>query len=123
MSKENNSELSFERKLNKDGSTNPKYVDLLEEDKQVSGQKFVCISFVCPDEILKNKDRYFFQEFLKSWDFSKSMEKYQQFLNYVSYKYNMNSEELTKDFEEFVTEEKNNLINSSVDDEYRTFMD
>ena len=27
-------------------------VDLLEEDKPISGQKFVCVSFVCPDEIL-----------------------------------------------------------------------
>ena len=70
MSKENSQAISFERKLNKDGSKNPKYIDLLEEDKPISGQKFVCVSFVCPDEILKNKDRFFFQEFLKSWDFS-----------------------------------------------------
>ena len=34
------------------------------------------------------------------------MEKYQQFLNFVAYKYNMNSEELSKDFEGFVTEER-----------------
>ena len=26
---------------NVDGSSNPKYVDLLEEDKPISGQKFV----------------------------------------------------------------------------------
>ena len=123
MSKGNNSELSFERKTNSDGSPNSKYVDLLEEDKPISGQKFACVSFVSPDDILQNKDRYFFQEFLKSWDFSKSMEKYQQFLNFVAYKYNMNSEELTKDFEEFVTEEKAELMKSSVDDEYKNFMD
>ena len=123
MSKENSEAVSFERKLNKDGSKNPKYIDLLEEDKPISGQKFVCVSFVCPDEILKNKDRYFFQEFLKSWDFSKSMEKYQQFLNFISYKYNMNAEDLTKDFEEFVSEEKEQLMKSSVDDEYKNFMD
>ena len=46
MSKGNNSELSFERKTNSDGAPNPKYVDLLEEDKPISGQKFVCVSFV-----------------------------------------------------------------------------
>lgn len=123
MSKENTESVSFPRKLNKDGSKNPKYVDLLEEDKPISGQKFVCVSFICPDEILKNKDRFYFQEFLKSWDFSKSMEKYQQFLNFVAYKYNMNTEELTKDFEGFVTEEREQLMKSSVDDEYKNFMD
>ena len=39
-------ESSFTRKLNSDWTTNPKYVDLLEEDKPISGQKFTCISFI-----------------------------------------------------------------------------
>ena len=30
-----------------------KYVDLLEEDKPIAGQKFACISFVSPENILK----------------------------------------------------------------------
>ena len=32
-----------------------KYVDLLEEDKPIAGQKFTCISFVSPENILKKK--------------------------------------------------------------------
>ena len=108
MSKESRSSSSFEKRLNPDGSKNTKYVDLLDEDRPISGQKFVCVSFVCPDEILKQKEQFMFSEFLKSWDFSKSMEKYQQFLNFISYKYNMNSEDLTKDFEEFVKKKRRN---------------
>ena len=38
----------------------PKYVDLLEEDKPISGQKFVCVSFVSPENILKTKKHNFF---------------------------------------------------------------
>lgn len=123
MSKENTSTSSFEKRLNPDGTKNSKYVDLLDEDRPISGQKFVCVSFVCPDEILKRKEHFMFSEFLKSWDFSKSMEKYQQFLNFISYKYNMNSEDLNKDFEEFVKEERDNLMSVSVEDEFKNFMD
>ena len=54
-----------------DGKENPKYVDLLEEDKPIAGQKFVCVSFVSPEKIIKNKELYYFQEFLKTWDFNK----------------------------------------------------
>ena len=43
-------------RLNSDGSVNPKYVDLLEEDKPISGQKFVCVSFVSPENILKKNE-------------------------------------------------------------------
>ena len=62
--KENDSKNpSFERKI-VNGKTNPKYVDLLEEDKPIAGQKFACISFVSPENILKQKHLFFF--FLKT---------------------------------------------------------
>ena len=67
---------------------NTKYVDLLDEDKAIAGQKFVCLSFLSPEKILKQKDLYFFNEFIKQWDFSKSMEKTTQFLSFLAYKYN-----------------------------------
>ena len=70
----------FERKeIN--GKVNPKYVDLLDEDKPLAGQKFVCMSFCSPEKILKEKEIFFFEEFLKNWDFNKSMEKFLQFIN------------------------------------------
>ena len=49
------SSSGFEKKMNKNGKSNPKYVDLLEEDKPVAGQKFVCVSFVSPEKIVKQK--------------------------------------------------------------------
>jgi hypothetical protein len=114
---------SYEKRLNADGSVNSKYVDLLEEDKPVAGQKFVCISFVSPDKILKQKEVFFFQEFLKKWDFNKSMEKFVQFLNFLSYKYKLTFDDITKDFQEFVKEEYDNLLNSSMEDDYKSFLD
>ena len=113
----------FEKKITEVGTPNPKYVDLLEEDKPLAGQKFVCISFVSPDKILKLKDHFFFEEFLKKWDFSKSMEKFVQFLNFVSYKYKLVFDDLTKDFQEFVKEEHSNLIKTTMEDDYKTFLD
>jgi len=37
-----------------------KYVDLLDEDKPIAGQKYVCLSFVSPEDILKNKNLFYF---------------------------------------------------------------
>ena len=105
------------------GKQNPKYVDLLEEDKPIAGQKFACVSFVSPENILKQKEIFFFEEFLKKWDLNKSMEKFVQFLNFVSYKYNMSFDDLTNDFKEFVKEEKETLTKTSMKDEFKTFLD
>ena len=122
-SKEKSSKKAgFERKMN-NGKQNSKYVDLLEEDKPIAGQKFACVSFVSPENILKQKEIFFFEEFLKKWDLNKSMEKFVQFLNFVSYKYNMSFDDLTNDFKEFVKEEKETLTKTSMRDEYKTYLD
>jgi hypothetical protein len=115
--------LAFERKLRKDGSENPKYVDLLELDKPIAGQQFGCFSFITPEKILKQKEMFFFESFLKKWEFTKSMEKFHQFLNFVSFKYKLNFEDVIKDYEGFVKEERENIINSSIEDDYKTFLD
>jgi len=106
------------------GKPNPKYVDLLEEDRPITGQKFVCVSFISPEKILKQKEAFFFQEFLKRWDFNKSMEKFVQFLNFISFKYSLTFEDITNDFQEFMTEERENLIkDNSFENDYKTFID
>ena len=113
----------FPRKNNKDGSPNPKYVDLLDVDKPIAGQSFGCFSFITPEKILKQKEMFFFEEFLKKWEINKSMEKFHQFLNFVSYKYKLNFEDVIKDFEGFLKEEKEAILQSSIEDDYRTFLD
>ena len=123
MSKKNDIEVSFTRKLNSDGSENPKYVDLLEEDKPISGQKFACMSFVSPENILVQKNEFYFTEFLKHFDFSKSVERFTQFLNFVSYKYSVDFTKLTADFQEYLNEEKELATVQYVRDEYKNFLD
>lgn len=112
-----------ERRLNADGTPNPRYVDLLDEDPAIGGQKFACISFVSPERILKQKEHYFFEQFVRDFDLAKSMEKFRQFLSFVSYKYGLRQEDVMTDFEEFAKEERTNLVNTTVLDDYKTFLD
>ena len=122
-SKDKNSKKSgFERKQN-GGKPNAKYVDLLEEDKGIAGQKFVCVSFCSPEKILKEKQLFFFEQFLKKWEFSKSMEKFIQFLNFISFKYNISFDDVSNDFKDFVKEENDSLSKVNMDDDYKTFID
>jgi len=124
MNKDKNSKkLAFERKLTNGGKNNTKYVDLLEEDKSISGQKFVCVSFVSPEKILKQKEIFFFEEFLKKWELNKSMEKFVQFLNFTSFKYNISFDDISNDFKDFVKDEKEIISKSNMENEYKTFID
>lgn len=114
---------NMEYKLNLDGTENPKYVDLLDEDRPIAGQKFCCVSFVSPENILKQREMYFMEEFLKTWDLTKSLEKFTQFLNFVSFKYSLNFTSLYDDLQEFTKEEKNALSKNTLNDDYKTFLD
>jgi len=113
----------YERRLQSNGSENPKYIDLLEEDKPIAGQKFACVSFVSPENILKQKNVYLFEEFLKHFDLTKSIEKFTQFLNFVSYKHDIEFEAIMKDFQEFLKSEKSKLTDTNVADDYKNFLD
>lgn len=121
-SKDNTNKNVYEKKqIN--GKNNPKYVDLLEEDKPIAGQKFVCVSFISPEKIIKQKNIFMFEQFLKKWEFNKSMEKFLQFLNFISYKYNLSFNDLSEDFKDFVKEEKEIIVGTNMEDEYKTFLD
>ena len=101
----------------------PKYVDLLDEDIPVAGQKFVCLSFISPEKILKQKEEFYFEQFLKQYDLSKSLEKFNQFLNFVSFKYKLDFDKLSKDLQEFTEEEKDKLYKTTLSDEYKNYVD
>ena len=45
--------------------------DFLEVDREIPGQKFVCISFISPEKVLQRKNLYYLHQFLR-----KSSEKY-----------------------------------------------
>lgn len=114
---------SFERKTLPNGAPNPKYIDLCDEDTPLAGQKFACMSFVSPEKILKKRETFLFDQFVKQWDFTKSMGKYFDFLNFLAYKYNLKIEDISADFNEFVKDEEVKLKSSCVEDDYKNFID
>uniref|UniRef100_A0A6C0I4A2 Uncharacterized protein n=1 Tax=viral metagenome TaxID=1070528 RepID=A0A6C0I4A2_9ZZZZ len=114
---------AFERKMLPNGQANPKYIDLCDEDTPIAGQKFACLSFISPEKILKQRETYLFDQFVKQWDFSKSSERFLDFIHFMSYKYNLKDETVIQDFQEFVKEEGEKLRETTVPDDFKTFLD
>lgn len=96
--------------------------DLLGEDPLISSQKFTCLSFLSPEQILKNKEIYFFEKFLNTWDYTKSMQKFTEFMKFICYKYKIDENSLMSDFTLFVKEESDNLKNYNCNDDYKSFI-
>ena len=54
--------------------------DFLEEDPEIRSQKFVLLSFLSPENILENKDQFFFGEFLKQYEIDYKLKNLETFL-------------------------------------------
>ena len=97
-------------------------VDLLDEDKPIAEQKYVCLSFISPENIIKQKELFFFENFTKQYHFNKTAELLTQYSNYLSFKYGINSDEMMEELKEFSKNETSKM-HESVEDDYKNFMD
>jgi len=98
-------------------------VDLLDEDKPVANQKFVCVSFVSPEKILKQKQDFLFEAFTKDWDTKERLQKFTEFMNFLAYKYNLKFDDMMSDLNDYVKEEGSKLRDFTITDQYKTFLD
>jgi hypothetical protein len=113
----------LETRNTKDGKENPKYIDLLNEYPVIPSQLYGCYSFVSPEKIIKQKEIFFFEKFVKQWNFTKSVSQFSDFLQFVSFKYNIKVDNLLEDFKQFVQEEENMLKANDVQGDFASFLD
>jgi hypothetical protein len=112
-----------EPRLGSDGLPNPRYVDVLDEDKPIAGQKFACVSFLSPEKVIADKNMFFFGEFIKGWELAKGLEKYRQFMAFLAYKYDISLDSLSADLSEFCESERDNLFTTTLEDDFRNYLD
>ena len=73
--------------------------DFLTRDKEIPGQKFVCLSFVSPENILQNKESFVIKEFLNELNSELKLDYDNIHEKYENFKYR-NEIDLSKKFDE-----------------------
>ena len=88
------SSKTFEQKMTSDNKINCRYVDLLNEDPVISSQQYGCYSFVSPEKIIKKRDVFMFEKFVKQWQYSKALSVFSDFTQFLAYKYNLEGDKI-----------------------------
>ena len=114
---------TFEKKMTPDGKLNPTYVDLLKEDPVIASQTYGCYSFVSPEKIIRNRELFMFEKFVKQWQYSKALSMFSDFTQFLAFKYNINSDVIMNDLVTFCKEEENVLKREDVVGDFKQFMD
>jgi hypothetical protein len=81
------------------------------------------MSFISPENVLKKRETFLFDQFVKQWEFAKSMEKFSDFLQFISYKYNLKADDIVNDLGEFTKEEETKLRETSTENDFKNFLD
>lgn len=71
--------------------------DFLHVDDPINGQRFVCLSFLSPENILKKKEIFIFNEFIKKFLLNNNKE----LIKKISKKYNLSEENLEELIEDY----------------------
>ena len=102
--------------------------DFLDEDAEISGQRYVLLSFVSPEKVLENKDLFFFKKFLDSYEVDwklKNLEKYMvDIVKNINDQLDDKMRELEKkeQFEQAEICRKNRVSIDNVMNQYNTFV-
>jgi hypothetical protein len=99
------------------------YIDHLSVDPSIPTQQFACISFISPEEIIKSKNIFMFENFLNNYDLNKSLSVFGAFLDFISYKYKIDKVSLDTDFNSFVESEKEKITTLNCSDDFKSYLD
>jgi hypothetical protein len=74
--------------------------DFLDDDPEIPGQKIALLSFISPEKVLQDKEKFFFEHFLQDYDFQWKTKNLETFLAgqiaSINKKLEENSDELEK---------------------------
>lgn len=100
-----------------------RYVDVQTEYPTIPGQEFGVYSFVSPERVIRRREFYMFERFVRQWNFASSVSGFAGFMQFLSHKHKLNIDLLQADLKEFVVSEAEELRRFNITDDFSYFME
>jgi hypothetical protein len=103
-------------------------VDYLEVDPEIPGQKYVCLSFISPEDVIQDKNTYILSRFLDSYVAKLKIDCVEKFIVDLIPRLNeqhsvdIKVQDILPQFEEFVRENNMTFREENVNDEYENYL-
>jgi hypothetical protein len=109
-------------------STLPKHeddgslVDYLDEDPEIPTQKYCVVSFLSPEKIVKQKQEFMFEQFVKFMDYDWKIKGLEHFMAFLAKKYSLKVEDLIGDAAEFGKVREKEIRETDVPEQWQVFL-
>lgn len=97
-------------------------VDYLDEDPEIPTQKYCIVSFLSPERVIQDKNRFFFERFIQFMDYDWKVKGLEHFMAFLSKKYSLKIDDLLKDAEEFAKVRDAEIRQTDVEEQYQVFL-
>lgn len=97
-------------------------VDYLDEDPEVPTQKYCIVSFLSPEKVIQDKNRFFFSEFVKFMDYDWKVKGLEHFMAFLSKKYNIKIDDLLGDATEFGKVRDKEIRETDIEEQWQVFL-
>jgi hypothetical protein len=101
---------------------NGSIVDYLDEDPEIPTQKYCIVSFLSPEKIVKQKQEFMFEEFVKFMDYDWKVKGLEHFMVFLSKKYGLKIDELIADATEFGKVREKEIKETDVPEQWQVFL-
>lgn len=97
-------------------------IDYLDEDPEVPTQRYCIVSFLSPEKVIQDKNRFFFKEFVQYMNYDWKVKGLEHFMAFLSKKYGVKIDDLLKDAEEFGKVRDKEIRETDLEEAYQVFM-
>jgi hypothetical protein len=97
-------------------------IDYLEEDSEIPTQRYAIVSFLSPEKVIKQKNDFFNEHFIKWLDYDWKVSGMEKFMDFISKKYSLKVDELMKDMQEFSKIHSDEIKKTDIMEQYQVFL-
>ena len=97
-------------------------IDYLDEDPEIPTQRYCLVSFLSPEKVIQDKNRFFFSEFVKFMDYDWKVKGLEHLMAFLSKKYNIKIDDLLKDAEEFGKVRDKEIRETDIEEQWQVFL-
>ena len=97
-------------------------VDYLDEDPEVPTQKYCIVSFLSPEKVIADKNRFMFSEFVKFVNYDWKVKGLEHLMVFLSKKYSLKVDDLLKDAGEFGKVRETEIKETDLEELYQVFL-
>lgn len=97
-------------------------IDYLEEDPEIPTQRYCIISFLSPEKVIKQKSEFFNEKFVEWLEYDWKIEGMNNFVAFLSKKYNVKVDDMFKDLEDFRKVHNEAIRKTDIHEKWEVFM-